>query len=157
MKTKPIVVLFPRLRLSGIMAHHVVGDPVSTGWSKTQMVNYKPRVLNLHSLENFLSWVDVKMNSTQLPCEACNSPLCAQSESLDGWTCWTWKEGHWRHLENGRKHAITFQWGSDRAAQNIWLTDISRDFSRSAHGKAGVNVVPLLCRPTLRKGAGVRT
>lgn len=44
-------------RLSNIVAHHVVGDLVSAGWSKTALVNYKPRVKELmhpHALENFL-------------------------------------------------------------------------------------------------------
>ena len=45
------------VRLSNIVAHHVVGDLVSAGWSKTALVNYKPRVKELmhpHALENFL-------------------------------------------------------------------------------------------------------
>ena len=44
-----------RLRLTGVVAHHVVGDVLSAGWSKTRMVNYRPRVRGVHSLDTFLN------------------------------------------------------------------------------------------------------
>ncbi|CAE7823529.1 unnamed protein product [Symbiodinium sp. CCMP2456] len=46
---------FTEERLSEVVAHHVVCDPLSAGWSKTEeMISYKPLLKNTHSLQNSL-------------------------------------------------------------------------------------------------------
>ncbi|CAK9105238.1 Uncharacterized protein SCF082_LOCUS49057 [Durusdinium trenchii] len=44
-------------RLEGITAHHVLGDILSAGWSKSKMVCYKAKHPNPHALANFIGFM----------------------------------------------------------------------------------------------------
>ena len=63
-------------RLTNVVAHHIVGDPLSASWSKTEVVTYKPRVMNFHSLDNFTSsWVAHQIESLPIAGAALFEPL----------------------------------------------------------------------------------